>query len=169
MMFRFSDHLRRVYSMKLFFSIALLTFSALWSEPLKQGESLGQIGLLNFSDQHGNIISLPEKTRFVVFASDMEASKIAHAFFNEKKEAWMKEKQVVFLSDIHKMPSLITKYVAVPKMKSYPYPILLIQDDSRGQFFPKTKGNLTVLSTKELTILSISFINTEKNLIKTME
>jgi len=144
--------------MKLFF-LALYFVSSIFAVPLKESESIENISPLHFLDQHNNLITIQNDIKFIFFVSDMEASKVAHSFFVEKKETWMKQKKVVFISDIHKMPNLITKYVALPKMKSYPYPILLIQDEVRGKFFPQKKSFVTLLILKNFIVQEIIFLS----------
>ena len=55
------------------------------------------------------------------------------------------------------MPSFITKLFALPKMKKYPFSVLLINDE-RGKQFDKQTGKLTLYTLKKRIITSIKFI-----------
>ncbi|WP_419671215.1 hypothetical protein [Aliarcobacter butzleri] len=43
------------------------------------------------------------------------------------------------------MPSLITKFIALPKMKKYSFPILLIDEENKVLFPVEEDGKITSL------------------------
>lgn len=125
--------------------------------------------LEELEDQNGILYTIPKDTKKVFFLSDMEASKILHTFMAPKDPDYLIEKKAVIISDIHKMPGLITKFVALPKMQSYNYRILLIRDNETGTPFPKEKNSITLLRIKKNKITEIRFIKNLEDLEKAFE
>lgn len=149
--------------------ILLLSFAIslqVFSEPLKVGD---EITLLEYETQKEEKVSISKETRILIFTSEMEASKIAHEAFDKLGDEYLKQNKAVFISDIHKMPFLITKFVALPRMRKYPYSIFLIKDEGPGSIFPREKGKLTVISLSELKITSIQFVDNSEDLKNKIE
>jgi hypothetical protein len=148
-------------------SIAVLIFLSIIfpaiSEELKIGSNLQKENLLKFEDQFGEEKEISTETKYIIFAADMEGTKIAHELFDKKKGEFLTMKKAIFVGDIHKMPYVISKFIAIPKMRNYPYPILLIREEGKGSPFPREKGKLTGFVLDKLTVQSIKVLsNTEE-------
>ena len=140
---------------QILFTIAYLSFSlCLLGEPLQVGDELK---LLEYETQKEEKVILPKESKALVFTSEMEASKIAHEVFEKLGDEYLKQNSIVFVSDIHKMPFLITEFVALPKMRTYKYTIHLIKEEGLSKDIPKEKGKLTVISLDNYKITSIQF------------
>lgn len=157
--------------MKLFGLLIWIFFpiTVYFAETLKVGSDLRSENLIQFFDQHGNLQTIPSETKYLIFASDMDASKIIHPYLLELKQEGMNSKKLTFLADIYKMPKIITKMIALPKMREYPYRIHLIQDEVRGNFFPKEKGKLIILNLENYKIQKISKASSKEELEKLLE
>lgn len=152
--------------MRLFLILLFFSFSLIFSEPLKPGDELK---LIQYQTQFGDEVRLPESTSKLIFASEMEASKIAHSVLETAGSDYLKNRSAAFVSDIHRMPYFITKFVALPKMKSYAYTMHLIREEGPGDIFPREKGKLTLISLKKFKILSIKFISSSDELKEELE
>ncbi|XDD46740.1 hypothetical protein AB3N60_01210 [Leptospira sp. WS39.C2] len=153
----------------LFFSI-LFVFSLYAEEPttqiLKVGDSLPEI---NYTNQWEEPSPIPKETTKVIFISDMDASKIIHPILEKENKGYLESKQTVLISDIHRMPGLITKFVALPKMKSYPYTLRLVREEKIADPFPRTKGSVTLIHLKAGKISKIQISNVEKEVKEFLE
>lgn len=149
--------------------VFLITTISIIAQPLKIGDDLFKENLVQFIDQHGNLQTISKETQYLLFASDMEASKIIHPYLMKLKQEGMNSKRMAFVADIHKMPAIISKMIAIPKMKEYPYTIHLIRDETRGSYFPKEKGKITVLFLKDYKIQKIQQVGTQEELEKISE
>jgi len=105
---------------------------------------------LALADQHGVAHRIPADTRTVVFVNDMDASKIVHALLETRPPDWLAQQHAVFIADIHRMPGLVTRFIALPRMRERAYPILLITDDETGTRFPRTADAVTVMAVDDL-------------------
>ncbi|MCW7461264.1 MULTISPECIES: hypothetical protein [Leptospira] len=149
---------------KLLFLFNILVVSSLIAEEptiqtLKVGDSLPEIPYTNQWEEPSPI---PKETIKVFFISDMDASKIIHPILEKENKGYLESKQAVLISDIHRMPSLITRFVALPKMKSYPYTLRLVREEKLADPFPRTKGSVTMIQLKQGKITKIQISNVEK-------
>jgi hypothetical protein len=124
--------------------------------------------LLKFLDQRENTWEVRENTRLIL-AFEMDASKFAHEYFEKMTDEDFKKSNLLFISDIHKMPGLITSFVALPKMRSYSYPISLIREDKSGESVPKQKGKLTYIELSDFKIKKIEYLSNFNELKKAIE
>jgi hypothetical protein len=66
----------------------------------------------------------------------------------------------VFVSDIHRMPALITRLFALPSMRRRPYRMLLDREEAGPSArIPREEGKVTLLELDALEIRSISFLD----------
>lgn len=107
---------------------------------------------LTLPDQHGVSHELSPDIRTVLFTADMDASKMVRSVLDRHAPDWLAEQRGVFIADIHRMPGLITRFVALPRMRRYPYRMLLIRDDETGKELPRKTGLVTVLSLADLRV-----------------
>lgn len=170
--FKLKNHLRFIRNSLLSLSL-LLTFSLsaeeLVTPTLVVGSPLPEI---NYTNQWEEPSPIPVETTRVLFISDMDASKIIHPILEKEGKGYLESKQAVLVSDIHRMPSLISKFVALPKMKSYPYTLRLVREEKIADPFPRTKGSLTLIQLREGKISKIQISNLEseiRNFLETQE
>ncbi|MFW2608749.1 hypothetical protein ACN5OY_11750, partial [Aliarcobacter butzleri] len=67
--------------------------------------------------------TLNANIKTILFASDKATSDMLRDYFLplSEKENILEKNNVVYIADISGMPSLISKYLALPKMKKYPF------------------------------------------------
>lgn len=152
--------------MRLFLSILLLSSIPIFAEEWKKGD---EFPLKELEDQTETIQKIPADTSKVFFIADMTASKIIHASLETKEPDFLTSKKSILISDIHRMPGLITKFVALPKMRGYSYKIFLIRDDTTGNSIPKEKEKITYFKLKKGIITNIQFLNTTEEFDKALE
>lgn len=100
---------------------------------------------------------------FVVVAADKGTSEILRDYFNAKPKGFLEETKTYYVADISGMPSLIAKFFALPKMKKYPFSILLV-DEEQTKSFSKKEENITVYSIKDGKVSDVKYIKTAKEL-----
>jgi hypothetical protein len=143
--------------------ILLMTFSIGFAKTLKLGETITPFSLLDQFNKVHQVNSKDYKILIVAFEKDIAV--MLNDYLKEQPDSYLSDHGAVFISDIHEMPSFVTKMFAMPKMQKYKYPLLLIYDESN--IFPKHDEALTVLKTKNNEIVEINFIKDE-NFIKTI-
>ena len=100
---------------------------------------------LTLEDQHGRAVTLPGTARWLLFASDKAAADLAQAWLTPQGSAVLERRQALYVADISAMPAVITRLVALPKLRELPYSIALVRDADLAADLPRRRGTLTVL------------------------
>ncbi len=128
----------------------LLAMSALTAQaqtkPLVAGDALPQLSL---KDQHDKPASLPANLKQVIFAADNGGAGLVTGWLDAQPKDWLQQNQRVYLADIHKMPGLITRMFALPKLREKAYPIVLGREEADLAAFPRKKDCVTLLPVSE--------------------
>ena len=138
-------------------SVRALADEAAAPAPLKKGDHFAGYELEN---QHGVKHQLAGDTELVLMSFDMELSKSVHAYLSEKDPNYLREHHVEYVVDITEMPGIISYLFAKPKMRKYPFDILLADDETFGPKFPKEDKKLLVIElAKDRTVKNIQFLD----------
>lgn len=129
---------------KLALSLVLATVSLAASAqtPLQEGAALPVLALKN---QHEKPAGIPDNTQRILFAADNAAAELMTALLDAKAGNWLQETRQVYLADIHKMPSLISRMFALPKLREKPYNIVLGREESDLAAWPRQKACVTLI------------------------
>lgn len=126
-------------------------------------EPLSLVGL-TLTDQHGTSHYLSARTRTVVFTNGMDASKIVRKLLDERRPDWLARHNAIFVADIHRMPRLITRFVALPRLRRNRYPILLIRDDETAADWPRQEDMVTILTLTKLRVETVRYTSSADEL-----
>ena len=83
----------------------------------KVGDTLVPISL---QDQFDNPLQVSAETKVLLFSRDMDGGEIIQAAFADTPEE-QRPAHLAYVADISGMPSLIARFIAVPKMQDYPF------------------------------------------------
>ena len=137
----------------------ILTVSLVFSVMLFAGFKVGDtFPALHLSDQFEKQTDVTNQTRYILMAFEKDVSVETANFFKKQPKGFLEKKHLLYISDISSMPSFITSMFALPKMKKYPFSVLLINDD-RGKVFDKKEGLLTRYTLKHHKITAIDFLS----------
>lgn len=120
---------------------------------------------IKIKDQFDKVHTLNESVKTILFASDKGTSDMLRDYLLplSEKENVLEKNGAVYVADISGMPSLISKFIALPKMKKYPFSILLL-DDSNKDNFVKEDGKIIVYSVVDGKITNIEKISSKEEL-----
>lgn len=149
--------------LKKIFISALLVLSS-FAAPLEVNSLVDNIKI---KDQFEKEHSFDANLKTILFASDMDSSDVLKEYLLplSEKENILEKNNAVYVADISGMPSLISKYIALPKMKKYPFSILLL-DDINKDFFKKEDGKIIVYTLDNQKVVNIEKISTAQELAK---
>ncbi len=129
----------------------MLTAAPAYAEPLVVGSTIVPFVL---EDQHGESVRIDDATAVVVFARDMSGGDVAEAALEANGAALLRDASAVFISDISRMPGLITRLFALPSMRKRPYPMALDTVD-----FPYRDGHATLIRLDGSKVTAIEFVD----------
>lgn len=122
------------------------------AEPVAVGSTLPALTL---EDQHGEAHTLDASIRLVIFSREMGAADIVKETLAENGGAILKERQAVYVADIHKMPSVIRFLFALPSMRRRSYPMWLDTEGVVTADLPAVEGKPTLLFLENLQVKEI--------------
>ena len=127
----------------------------------KVGDTLVPISL---QDQFDNPLQVSAETKVLLFSRDMDGGEIIQAAFADTPEE-QRPVHLAYVADISGMPSLIARFIAVPKMQDYPFLLGLDREGEMTAAIPAVKGQATIIKLSDLKIQSIEFAQDAKTLI----
>lgn len=146
--------------MKKLLLTSLLLSSSLLAD-FRVGDTLPPIEL---SDQFDKKFQVKSSDKSIIMAFEKDISIAIAEYLNRKPSNFLEQKHIKYISDISAMPSFVTSMFALPKMKKYPFSVLLINDDF-GKQFNHQEGKITIFKLQKGKITSIQYI-TPKELPK---
>ena len=121
---------------------------------LKIGDT---IPTYEIKDQFEKIHVMSPDSQTIFVAGDMDSYKILRDYLITKEEGFLKANKANYLADITGMPSLVSEYIALPKMKEYTFSILLLSEAQTSSFTTKT-DILTAYILRDGKVSDIKFI-----------
>ena len=154
---------RTLLSLTLFL-LLLSTGIVVATETLAPGDKLPETRLC---DQHGEPHNLT-KARLILFAPDKAAGELIHEVLRDKTQTELDRQGIVVISDISRMPGLITRFIALPAMRDYSYRMLLGQDEEETQWLPRQEGAVTQLIVQNGQIRELDYLPSAEELKRLM-
>ena len=144
----------------LFFLIFCVT--ALVAKPLDLGKKFHPMEL---SDQFGKKHGVDAvNCSLLLITAQKDISLKLKDFIVKQKPDFLNRHHACVISDIHGMPTLITRFFALPKMRKYPFDVLLIYKKEQNPF-PIREEAITVLTLgKDNTVTSIRYVRDPEKL-----
>jgi hypothetical protein len=135
--------------------VTLISWSTLRAEDIRQLSVGDAVPSLVVTDQFNKAAPISVETEKIIFIADMDANNLTHPLFEKEGDAYLRKHKSVLIFDIHLMPSLISTFIAIPKMRDYPYTMHLIREEKMGELFPHAKGQATLIQVKDGKITGI--------------
>jgi len=143
--------------------LLMMMFSiASFAQTINIGDTLPTITL---QDQFEKTHTVSPKSKKILVAFDKDASDILKEFLLAKEDDFLTKNQTVYIGDISGMPSLISKFFAIPKMKKYPFSILFLDDKNRN-VFSKKEDMIRVYALEDGKIKNLSHVSSKEELEK---
>jgi len=142
--------------------LLILTFTAVLSfaNVLKIGDTLTPFNLPDQFDKVHTISSDNYEVFLVSFAKDT-SSKV-NEYLKKQENGFLEKNKIVYISDIHTMPSFVTSLFALPKMRKYKYTLMLMYEENK--IFPQHDEALSVIRFKNNKVNSIEFIKEDESI-----
>jgi hypothetical protein len=142
--------------------------AALWLAlvALGPGAALGQgvavddtIAAIALEDQHGEPGGVDATTRGVLLSRDMEGGGLVREALATDGAAQLERAGAVYVADVHGMPALIRRFVALPRMRERPYRVLVDTDGAPSAALPSVAGKATWVRLEGLRVVELRFLS----------
>jgi len=140
--------------MKQLLLISLLFTGSLFAD-FKVGDTLPEIKL---EDQFEQEFKVDDTDTLLIMAFEKDLSVVVNEYLKQQPKSFLETHHAKYISDISTMPSIITTMFALPKMKKYPFSVMLINDDF-GKQFNSIEGKITIYKLKNHKIEEILFFS----------
>lgn len=134
---------------------------------LNAGDYIVERKLQTFTlpDQFEKAHTIDKNTHTIIVSFEKSTGADMNAFLAKHEPDFLQKHHAVFVANISQMPSLITKWFAMPKMKKYKHTILIINDEDNHQFLYK-EDKITVYTFNNGMLSSIDYVDSAKDVEK---
>ena len=125
--------------------MALSLHFAVQAAPLVPGAPAPVIAL---EDQHGKPVRVDASTRRLLFSAERGVNEMVSKVLLAQASGVLERQETVYLADISAMPAVITRLIALPRMRELPFAIGLVREPAQvAQVadLPRQPGAATVL------------------------
>lgn len=124
------------------------------AEPYAVGSELPALSL---DDQHGDSHTLDSSVRVVLFSRDMDGGKVIQQALSEDGQALLEAHSAAYVADVSRMPGLVRRMIAKPRMRKRPYLMWLDEEGDATAELPSEEGRPTLLFLEDRRILRIDY------------
>ena len=141
----------------------LIAFCLLFATLVVHGQELSPV---NFEDQHGDTVAFDSNVNWLIFAHHNKGAKMTKEAIDQAGISDFTEYQGLYVADISKMPSLISKMFAIPAMRKYEFNLALDKDGQLTQNWPKQEDTVTLLTLDGLSVVDVQYVDSSEDLVK---
>ncbi|KPZ72267.1 hypothetical protein AN944_01045 [Shewanella sp. P1-14-1] len=116
---------------------------------------------VTLEDQFEQPLVVNEQTQWVLFSRGMKGGELIQASL-ESLPAEKQPENLVYIADISGMPSLIARFVAIPKMKGLPFSMGLDREGDVTATFPSEKDMASVIKLDKFNVVSIEHFDSSE-------
>jgi len=114
-----------------------------------------QLPRFALEDQHGVRVEVDEQVALLVVTRDMDAGDLVKQALAGVDQRRLDERRALYVADISRMPALVSRLIAIPRMRQRPYRVLLDRDGSATRDAPYVEKKPTVLFLDRLRITRV--------------
>ncbi len=139
--------------------VSILFVSYSFCNTYEVSKKIDKFSLFNQFDKK---VTIDENIKYMLVSFGKNSSETINDFIEENQRVLTKN-NIVFIANISKMPSIIIKMFAIPKMRSFKHNILLVYDENNNNF--KEKQNyITLYKLDKLVVKKIDFLESKEDL-----
>lgn len=139
--------------------VSILFVSYSFCNTYEVSKKIDKFSLFNQFDKK---VTIDENIKYMLVSFGKNSSETINDFIEENQGVLTKN-NTVFIANISKMPSIIIKMFAIPKMRSFKHNILLVYDENNNNF--KEKQNyITLYKLDRLVVKKIDFLESKEDL-----
>jgi len=144
--------------------VALSLVFGLFSMLSAAGFDVGtKIDSLDVKDQFEKKVEIGEGVKYLVMATTKDQGKEIHTFLEKNGNGeFLKNRGVVYISELSGAPSFVMSMFMLPKFKDYKYSMGLIRDKEVAKNLPKEANKITLFKLNKGVIEEIGYFEDTK-------
>jgi len=155
----------RVYTVVVM-SCVLLLSACSQTPPVKPVSIGSEVDFSLLEDQFGHKFTYQDVMNTVLYVNNMKAKNLVRDALAELDQSCLRDGKVVYLADISGMPALISKLIAVPRLRDYGYPVWLDYNGLATAALPVKDDEVTVLQLDKGAITAVEYDTDAKMLVQ---
>ncbi|WP_407276607.1 hypothetical protein [Halothiobacillus sp. DCM-1] len=135
--------MRRIVKLGLLFSLGMNFSSGYADEPAAAGRlAVGAaFPTVAVTDQHDKPVGLPGAAKVIIYANSKAADEWVNPVLAQYGAEALRAHQVAYVSDISRMPGLISRMIALPQLRERSYPVVLLRESAQLLGMPQPPEN----------------------------
>ena len=122
----------------------------------------------SYKDQFDNTHTFNKEIKSVIIAFDRSGGNIVKDTLGKQEKGYLEAKRAVYIADISGMPSFVTKFFAMPKMKKYNFTMLLEFDNELSKVYPYQEDKITIIKLDSGKIKEIIYVSEGADILKNL-
>jgi hypothetical protein len=106
-----------------------------------------------FKDQWDNTIELDSSVQWLLFSHSRKGGEWIEQSMTNLDITDPASKQMLIVADISRMPGMITRMIAMPKMRKLPYPMAISRDAANTENWPRAGDDVSLYRLDRLKIV----------------
>ncbi|MDD3442068.1 hypothetical protein [Sulfurimonas denitrificans] len=152
-----------------FLSLLIITATLFGSEIAAVNLSLKELEGVVYETPSAEEIKIPKNIKLIIIAFEKDISAVINEYLDTKDSLYLLSYNAVFIADVHKMPKIIAKIVALPRLQKYKHPIYLYYGDKLEAIIPTREAKATLLYIEDEKVKEIRFVSTKEELKMAIE
>lgn len=155
--------------MKKILFFVVFSISILNADFLQINSYISRLNELKYVTPNDAVVKIPKDVKLVIVSSQKATGALVNEYLDSQNQDYLQKNRAVFIADINKMPSLVTKMLALPKLRKYKHPIYINYDERFEEVVPSKEDRVTLMYVENSIIKNISYISTKEELKKAIE
>lgn len=143
--------------------VLALGFAAISVSGLAQAEQ--KLAPVEFMDQWEQPQLLSAETKWLIFTDTKDAGSWVKDTLEALDVEDMSTNNWLYVADVSGMPSLITRFMAIPKMKDYKFSIALEREGDLTKDWPKQEDAVNIYQLNALTVEKVHTFTNEEDVM----
>ncbi len=143
---------------------ALIFFAATMASAAEVGID-SRVPPFELPDQFGRDHVVEDMPRVLILAFEKDTGEMVNQYLTRQEKGYLPNQDALFIADIARMPRLVARLFALPKMRKYEHTVLLAYDSAFQESFPRKEGHATVIHFgRTQAIEAIAFVQDDREL-----
>ena len=155
--------------MNKFLSLQVLIISLFYVNLFADNTPLKQLNSFIYETPTGQEIEIPKDIKLIIISYEKDIAEEINGYLDTQDSSYLLKHNAIFIADVHKMPRLIAKIVAIPRLQKYKHPIYLYYGEELEKIALRKEAKITVLHVENEKIKEIRHISTKDELKMAIE